>query len=106
MSARGCVGLTGMPDSETIPAALVSGSHMIVTGSGYDTNPTLRHAGGKEDWLVYCLCGTYDDDGEHMISCDMCGLWMHTRCNNIPDDEADLPGFICGPCAKKNLKGH
>jgi hypothetical protein len=31
---------------------------------------------------VLCdTCGTQDDDGERMIACDVCGIWMHTRCS-------------------------
>lgn len=62
---------------------------------------SFRHAGGVEDWAVRCVCGTADDDGEHMIVCDACGFWMHTRCNGLRDDDADgMPpgGFVCGRC--------
>lgn len=102
MQARGCTGLSSMADSEPIPAGLVSGSLVTVTGSGWESSVEWRHAGGREDWLVHCLCGTTDDDGERMITCDTCGMWMHTRCNGIPEDDPELPGFVCGTCAKRH----
>ena len=27
-----------------------------------------------------------DDDGERMVACDNCGIWMHSRCIGIEDD--------------------
>ncbi|EFJ48788.1 hypothetical protein VOLCADRAFT_49050, partial [Volvox carteri f. nagariensis] len=54
---------------------------------------------GPEDWRVACLCGTQDDDGERMIACDMCGVWSHTRCNDIPDEVDEPPAFVCRECA-------
>jgi len=99
--ARGCAGLSSAPDADRIPPALASGSAVTVTPvPGFAPDPCLRHAGGREDWLVSCLCGTTDDDGERMLTCDTCGLWLHTRCNGI-DEDAELGGFVCGPCAKK-----
>ena len=35
-----------------------------------DSTPAFRHAGGVEDWVVACVCGTRDDDGERMMLCD------------------------------------
>ncbi|KAJ3679925.1 hypothetical protein LUZ60_016203 [Juncus effusus] len=40
---------------------------------------------GTEDWIdgawtVDCSCGVKFDDGEEMVSCDNCGVWVHTRC--------------------------
>ena len=63
-------------------------------------------AGGIEDWLVACSCGTKDDDGERMIACDVCQTWMHTRCQHIPD-EAPVPDvFICLMCTKRGKRQH
>lgn len=47
-----------------------------------------------------CRCGTLDDDGERMIICDYCGLWMHFRCNGVPEDDEEPPPFICEGCKK------
>ncbi len=61
-----------------------------------------RHAGGPEKWVVACICGTADDDGERMVACDACGIWQHLRCNNVPEEGEEhlAAGFICGQCAK------
>jgi hypothetical protein len=61
-------------------------------------------AGGAEDWAVRCRCGTTDDDGERMVACEGCALWMHTRCNGLPDWEEELPPFMCADCMK-GLRG-
>ena len=52
-----------------------------VSVGSYDPDPRWRHAGGAEDWVVWCeACQTVDDDGERMMACDVCGVWKHTRC--------------------------
>ena len=40
-------------------------------------------AGGEEDWVVHCDCGTTDDDGERMVACERCNQWRHTRCLGV-----------------------
>ncbi|CAL1386631.1 unnamed protein product [Linum trigynum] len=58
-----------------------------------------------EDWLdgswtVDCICGVNFDDGEEMVNCDECGVWVHTRCSRYVKGD-DL--FACDKCkAKKN----
>ena len=37
--------------------------------------------------IMDCTCGTIEDDGERMVSCDICEIWQHTRCVWIPNDE-------------------
>nr|KYP74570.1 PHD finger protein At1g33420 family [Cajanus cajan] len=32
-------------------------------------------------WTVDCICGVTFDDGEEMVKCDECGVWVHTRCS-------------------------
>ena len=58
----------------------------------------ILYAGGEEDWLVGCKCGCRDDDGERMIACDLCGLWMHLRCQGIPDSAPTPDSFSCQRC--------
>ena len=50
------------------------------------------------------MCGCRDDDGERMIACDCCGLWMHLRCQGIPDCTPSPEEFICSRCRVKG--GH
>uniref|UniRef100_A0A0E0KN87 Zinc finger PHD-type domain-containing protein n=1 Tax=Oryza punctata TaxID=4537 RepID=A0A0E0KN87_ORYPU len=35
---------------------------------------------GDGSWTVDCSCGITYDDGEEMVSCDECNVWVHTRC--------------------------
>jgi len=57
-------------------------------------------AGGYEDWVVSCRCGTHVDDGERMVACDVCGVWMHTRCQGMPDPHPLPDEFVCSKCVK------
>ncbi|KAL3613744.1 hypothetical protein CASFOL_041818 [Castilleja foliolosa] len=50
-------------------------------------------------WTVDCICGVNYDDGEQMVVCDECGVWMHTRCSRFVDTE-EL--FACDKCKSKN----
>ena len=71
---------------------------VFVAGVGLDTSDAWLHAGGPEDWIVACSCGTRDDDGEAMVACDYCGIWYHTRCVEVPDD---CPSYVCVHCQKR-----
>ncbi|KAE8689221.1 RING/FYVE/PHD zinc finger superfamily protein isoform 2 [Hibiscus syriacus] len=53
---------------------------------------------GMERWMVDCICGAKDDDGERMLACDACGVWQHTRCSGINDSTAVPAKFICYRC--------
>lgn len=49
-------------------------------------------------WTVDCVCGVNFDDGEEMVNCDECGVWVHTRCSRyVKGDE-----FVCDKCKGKN----
>uniref|UniRef100_A0A7N0TE47 Zinc finger PHD-type domain-containing protein n=1 Tax=Kalanchoe fedtschenkoi TaxID=63787 RepID=A0A7N0TE47_KALFE len=62
----------------------------------------FRTEKGTEGWLVDCLCGAKDDDGEPMLACDTCGIWQHTRCTGLSRAE-DIPEqFICQTCVNIN----
>ncbi|XP_010529675.1 PREDICTED: uncharacterized protein LOC104806458 [Tarenaya hassleriana] len=50
-------------------------------------------------WTVDCVCGVNFDDGEEMVNCDECGVWVHTRCSQyVKGDEL----FTCDKCKSKN----
>ncbi|KAF3322139.1 putative GPI-anchored adhesin-like protein PGA55 [Carex littledalei] len=62
--------------------------------------PDLPSAAAAEDWgdgswTVDCSCGVNFDDGEEMVSCDECGVWVHTRCARFVKGE---PSFACHKC--------
>uniref|UniRef100_A0A1J3IE51 PHD finger protein n=1 Tax=Noccaea caerulescens TaxID=107243 RepID=A0A1J3IE51_NOCCA len=52
-----------------------------------------------ESWTVDCVCGVNFDDGEEMVNCDDCGVWVHTRCSRYVKGEKL---FTCDKCKSKN----
>ncbi|KAL8142143.1 hypothetical protein V2J09_015175 [Rumex salicifolius] len=92
------VSLEGLANDELIFGVLESGSEIWVRGIGLDWKPELRHEGGPENWIVKCECGARDDDGERMVSCDVCEIWQHTRCIGIKDSEAVPALYLCPKC--------
>lgn len=65
----------------------------------------LRMERGTESWTVDCTCGTKDDDGERMLTCDRCGVWKHTRCSGIDDLDEVPVKFVCGSCLSMSKRG-
>ncbi|XP_027362876.1 PHD finger protein MALE STERILITY 1 [Abrus precatorius] len=51
--------------------------------------------------IVDCTCGTKEDDGERMVTCDICEIWQHTRCVRIPNDEEIPHIFLCKRCEQE-----
>lgn len=49
-------------------------------------------------WTVDCICGVNFDDGEEMVNCDECSVWVHTRCFRFAKGEKS---FACDKCKKK-----
>ncbi|XP_010271105.1 PREDICTED: PHD finger protein PERSISTENT TAPETAL CELL 1 [Nelumbo nucifera] len=73
---------------------LVMEGRMVEEGIGIDD----IYESGRDDCIVDCPCGAKEDDGERMISCDICEVWQHTRCVRIPNGE-DIPHiFLCSRC--------
>ncbi|XP_045806472.1 uncharacterized protein LOC123899401 isoform X1 [Trifolium pratense] len=50
-------------------------------------------------WTVDCICGVTFDDGEEMVKCDECDVWVHTRCSRYVKGD-DM--FACDKCKNKN----
>jgi len=73
---------------------------IVAKGKGISTNTLFYHVGGLEDWIVDCICGTKDDDGERMVECERCSWWVHTRCYGYPDSAPIPQNFVCGKCRK------
>lgn len=57
---------------------------------------------GDGSWTVDCVCGVTFDDGEEMVDCDECGVWVHTRCSRYVKGETS---FACDKCKAKKLRG-
>ncbi|KAK9153238.1 hypothetical protein Sjap_000718 [Stephania japonica] len=53
---------------------------------------------GDGSWTVDCACGVNFDDGEEMVNCDECGVWVHTRCSRFVKGETS---FACDKCKRK-----
>ncbi|KAJ8768402.1 hypothetical protein K2173_021555 [Erythroxylum novogranatense] len=58
----------------------------------------LIYEGSVDDKVVNCACGTVKDDGERMVSCDICEVWQHTRCVRIPNNQEVPRIFLCNRC--------
>lgn len=78
---------------------------LLVRGCGLDLDTDLRYEGGAENWTVRCKCGARDDDGERMVSCDICETWQHTCCSGIEDAEAVPRLFVCDACCSSLAPG-
>lgn len=58
----------------------------------------FRMERGTEVWKVDCTCGAKDDDGERMLECDTCGVWLHTRCAGVDNSNGMPSKFVCIRC--------
>ncbi|XP_068649589.1 uncharacterized protein [Aristolochia californica] len=54
-------------------------------------------------WTVDCICGVTFDDGEEMVNCDECGVWVHTRCSRFVKGEIS---FACHKCKSKKYRSN
>ncbi|CAA7057627.1 unnamed protein product [Microthlaspi erraticum] len=75
-----------------------------VRGFGIDLESKLKFQGGcdSDTWMVKCVCKARDDDGERMISFDVCEVWQHTRCCGIDDDSDTWPPlYVCSNCCEE-----
>ncbi|KAI8538591.1 hypothetical protein RHMOL_Rhmol09G0116100 [Rhododendron molle] len=53
--------------------------------------------------VVDCGCGAKENDGERMVTCDICEVWQHTRCVRIPNDQEIPTIFLCSRCEQDIL---
>ncbi|KAL6543491.1 hypothetical protein OROHE_010113 [Orobanche hederae] len=90
--------MEGVEDEEVLFGLIESGREISARGCGLDLENDLRYEGGTENWMVRCKCGARDDDGERMVSCDICEVWQHTRCSGIEDSGAVPRLFVCDLC--------
>ena len=92
------VNLESLINEDAIFGEVESGAEIWVRGRGINLQSELRYEGGPDNWTVRCSCGAEDDDGERMVSCDICEVWQHTRCRGIEDSETVPPLFVCHKC--------
>lgn len=86
---------------DLVSAVVEAGSKIVFEGSGIKNEDIYES--GENNHIVDCNCGTKDDDGERMISCDICEVWQHTRCVQIPNNEEIPHIFICDRCERDIL---
>ena len=94
---RTVVGLESAKETQKV-GKKVAGRKVEVHGEGADLQSEFRYQGGLDQWTVRCVCGTTDDDGERMIACDACEVWMHTRCVGIVDSAGTPRRWTCLEC--------
>ncbi|ETI21945.1 hypothetical protein G647_06015 [Cladophialophora carrionii CBS 160.54] len=67
----------------------------------------LEDLDADEDWTFDCSgCGVYGknlDDGTHIISCERCNVWQHSKCLGISKSAAEKKDFhfVCKECRQK-----
>uniref|UniRef100_A0A0E0P632 Zinc finger PHD-type domain-containing protein n=1 Tax=Oryza rufipogon TaxID=4529 RepID=A0A0E0P632_ORYRU len=55
-------------------------AHITTAAAATTPAPAPADDWGDGSWTVDCSCGITYDDGEEMVSCDECNVWVHTRC--------------------------
>lgn len=98
--AEELMGYSCVDESTQVKLLLGSAESVRIRGKFIGENCLSRYRmeRGTERWIVDCICGAMDDDGERMLACDVCGVWQHTRCSSIPDSEAVPTNFYCLRC--------
>lgn len=74
------------------------GGKLVFEGSGEEEGSFFFNNGGMEKRIMECACGAVEDDGERMVACDICEIWQHTRCVQLPNDQQVPHIFICNRC--------
>ncbi|XP_059595301.1 PHD finger protein MALE STERILITY 1 isoform X3 [Vitis vinifera] len=89
--------------SDLVFGLVEAGSELLFEGN--DSKVGINNEGiyesGHNNCTVDCPCGAKDDDGERMISCDICEVWQHTRCAQIPNNEEIPHIFLCNQCEQE-----
>ncbi|KAL7163235.1 hypothetical protein ACSBR2_039351 [Camellia fascicularis] len=73
-----------------------------VGGQGIIVNEDIFE-GTQNKCVMDCGCGAKDNDGERMVSCDICEIWQHTRCVRIPNNQEIPSIFLCSRCEQDIL---
>ncbi|XP_058079014.1 PHD finger protein PERSISTENT TAPETAL CELL 1 [Magnolia sinica] len=95
--AQSIVEFDGSSDTDLIYGLIESGSSLVIRGRNAENVISGGiYEGRNDNWTVDCLCGAKEDDGERMISCDICEVWQHRRCVRASDDGPQI--FVCSQC--------
>ncbi|CAM8938897.1 unnamed protein product [Rhodiola kirilowii] len=91
-----CISQFGVTGPEMVlEVAEKCGCELVFEGSDEKEG---KWSDGCGERFVECQCGTRSDDGERMVSCDICEVWQHTRCARIPNSEEVPSIFLCTKC--------
>ncbi|GMS97861.1 hypothetical protein PENTCL1PPCAC_20036, partial [Pristionchus entomophagus] len=53
----------------------------------------------EKEWLIVCICGQTEEDGEEIVQCDKCLVrWEHVDCIFPRTKEAPTGDYICHVC--------
>ncbi|KAK2737058.1 hypothetical protein FQN55_001328 [Onygenales sp. PD_40] len=61
----------------------------------------------EDQWIFDCSgCGVHGenlDDGSHIVACEKCNVWQHSKCLGIAQNEAEKDDFhfICSDCKRR-----
>ncbi|CAK9178079.1 unnamed protein product, partial [Ilex paraguariensis] len=112
-SARAYIGDTGLLDFvlKSLGNRIVGiiwlvkdGAKLVIEGRTLGKSGILLHEsiceGIQSHRVVECPCGAKNEDGERIVSCDICEVWQHTRCVRIPNNEEVPDIFLCSQCEK------
>ncbi|KAL5606156.1 uncharacterized protein BROUX77_003349 [Berkeleyomyces rouxiae] len=59
----------------------------------------------EDDWIFDCVCGVHGqvDDGTHSLACELCNVWLHSKCVGVDQHDAEQPdfNFVCASCKRR-----
>ncbi|XVF51487.1 hypothetical protein PTKIN_Ptkin04bG0189100 [Pterospermum kingtungense] len=95
--------------SDFVMGSVETGQKLVFLGRNQDQTQTgtknnevtIYECGLNSGRIVDCPCGAKEDDGERLVSCDICEVWQHTRCARIPNNEEIPHVFLCKQCEEK-----
>lgn len=92
------VNMSTVKGSDLVLGSVEMGQKIVFLGRNEDDQAMMIYECGR---IVDCPCGAKEDDGERLISCDICEVWQHTRCVRIPNNEEIPHVFLCKQCEEK-----
>ncbi|OMO58645.1 Zinc finger, PHD-type [Corchorus olitorius] len=95
--------LSAIKGTDLVSGSVELGQKMVFLGSNENNNELMNYESGliNSGIIVDCPCGAKEDDGERLVSCDICEVWQHTRCVKIPNNEEIPHVFLCKQCEEK-----
>jgi hypothetical protein len=90
-----------MPGGQIWCSGLVEVGRKLVFEGSSEEQRQLYECGPNSNNNIDCACGAKEDDGERMVSCDICEVLQHTRCVGIPNNEEIPLIFLCNRCEQE-----